>query len=378
MDIYIILQHYWWLVISLLAGILVFLLFVQGGQTLIFSLGKEKEERDAIINSLGHKWELTFTTLVTFGGAFFASFPLFYSTSFGGAFYVWMAILFFFIIQAVAYEFRSKPANVLGKRTYEWFLYLNGFFGTILLGCAVGTLFTGGDFIVDRANIANFAGGNNVISEWQNPFRGLEAVTDYRNVALGLAVFFLARVLAIHYFYNNISSEKLIKNSRIPLFVSSVAFVFCFLIFLISILTSQGIEYDPGVDMFIVVDYKYFINLIEMPIITLLLVGGVVSVLGGIWLGISRNSRNAIWFSGTGTIVTVTMLLLLAGFNNTAYYPSLADLQSSLTISNSSSSEFTLKVMSFVTILLPFVMWYIWYAWKQMDKKGTGKNDVSY
>lgn len=367
MDTYIFLQHYWWFIISLLAGILVFLLFVQGGQTLIYKLGKEKTERDLIINSLGHKWEITFTTLVTFGGAFFASFPLFYSTSFGGAFYVWMAILFFFVIQAVSYEFRSKPSNVLGKKTYEMFLFLNGFFGTILLGCAVGTLFTGAEFIVARDNIANIT-GNNVISQWQNPFRGLEAVLDYRNVALGLAVFFLSRILAIHYFYNNIPNSTIIADSKRPLIISSGLFLVCFLTFFISILFSSGVEIDPARNTLMIVKFKYFENILSMPVISLLLIAGILSVLWGIWLGISKHSINSIWFSGVGTILTVTMLLLLAGYNNTAYYPSLSDTQSSLAIANSSSSEFTLTVMSYVSLIIPFVVAYIWYAWKQMSK----------
>ena len=368
METYALLQHYWWFIISLLGGILVFLLFIQGGQTLIYTITSNDTQKSMVINSLGHKWELTFTTLVTFGGAFFASFPLFYSTSFGGAFYVWMAILFFFVIQAVAYEYRIKPDNLLGQKTYEWFLILNGLFGTILLGTAVGTLFTGAEFTVARDNIGNLT-GNNTISQWQTPWRGLEAVTDYRNIALGLAVFFLARVLAIHYFYNNIRDNEIATLSKRPLLISSILFVALFLTFLISLLFRDGMAVDPANNLIHTEPYKYLHNFIEMPVIAILFLIGVISVLWGIWLGISSASPKAIWFSGTGTVVTVTMLLLTAGFNNTAYYPSLADMQSSLTIYNSSSSEFTLKTMAIVSILIPFVLAYIWYAWKAMNKK---------
>lgn len=371
MNTYLLLQHYWWLIISLLAGLLVFLLFVQGGQTLIYCLGKGEREKEQILGALGQKWELTFTTLVTFGGAFFASFPLFYSTSFGGAFYVWIAILFLFVIQAVAYEFRKKPSNFLGEKSYNMFLFLNGFLGTILLGCAVGTLFTGAEFIVNRDNIANFS-GENVISVWQNNFRGLEAVLDYRNVALGLAVFFLSRVLAIHFFYNSIDSEVIKEKSKKVLLVSSIGFLVMFLTFFVSILFSSGVEYDVATKSYLVIANKYLINMIELPVVSLLLIGGVVSVLIALWLGITKQSDKAIWFSGAGTVITVTMLLLLAGYNNTAYYPSLSQIESSLTITNSSSSEFTLTVMSYVSLAIPFVVGYIWYAWKQMGRNSEG------
>ncbi|MFI3263010.1 MAG: cytochrome d ubiquinol oxidase subunit II [Rikenellaceae bacterium] len=365
MDKYIFLQHYWWFLISLLAGLLVFLLFVQGGQTLIYGFGKNSKDKEQIISAIGLKWEFTFTTLVTFGGAFFASFPLFYSTSFGGAIYVWMAILFCFIIQAVSYEFRKKPSNFLGDKTYELFLFINGFLGTILLGCAVGTLFTGGEFIVDRASFTNITTAN-VISVWQNELRGLEAVLDYRNVALGLAVYFLSRVLAIHYFYNSIDSASIVEKSKKPLFVSSVAFLVFFLTFFVSLLFSKGVEYNPATGSSTWVDYKYLTNLLEMPIIALFLAAGVVSVLIALWLGITKQSPKAIWYSGVGTVVTVTSLILLAGYNNTAYYPSLSEVNSSLAIANSSSSEFTLNVMAFASLGLPFVLAYICYTWKKL------------
>lgn len=372
---YVLLQHYWWFIITLLAGILVFMLFVQGGQTLIYTIAKNESERALVVNSIGHKWDLTFTTLVTFGGAFFASFPLFYSTSFSGAIYVWMAILIFFVLQAVSFEFRTKSGNLLGQKTYEWFLILNGVFGTILLGTAVGTLFTGGSFIVERANLGDL-GGNLSISQWQTPWHGLEAVTDFRNVALGLAVLFLSRVVAIHYFYNNIESKTIKEQSKKPLLISSALFLVCFLTFLISIMLSDGYAVDGGADGRIyIASYKYFYNMIDMPIVMVLLVAGIVSVLAGMFLAIKSQSDKAIWFSGVGVIITVTMLLLLVGYNNTSYYPSLTDMQSSLTITNSSSSEFTLTIMTYVSFIIPLVVAYIWYAWRQMNK--TKMEDAS-
>lgn len=377
---YILLQQYWWFIISLLAGILVFLLFVQGGQSLLFCLGRNEEQKSIILNTMGRKWELTFTTLVTFGGAFFASFPLFYSTSFGGAVYVWIAILLCFIIQAVSYEFRSKPNNLLGARTYEYFLVINGVLGSILLGTAVGTMFTGGDFIVNHGNLVSLS-GSNVISEWQNGWHGLEAVTDYRNVALGLAVFCLARVLGIQYLHNASESSVIKEQSKKIFLVSALLFVLFFLVFLISILFSNGHAEDAA-GVISIVKYKYFYNMIEMPIITAFFLLGVVSVLWSIWLTISKQTPKAIWFGGAGTVITVTTLLLFAGYNGTAYYPSTADLQSSLTITNSSSSYFTLKTMAYASIMIPFVVAYIWYAWTQMNKKKISddsvKNESSY
>ncbi len=365
---YIFLQQYWWLIISLLAGILVFMLFVQGGQSLIYTIAKNEEQRSLVINSIGHKWDLTFTTLVTFGGAFFASFPLFYSTSFSGAIYVWIAILLFFVIQAVSFEFRKKSGNFIGQKSYEWFLVLNGVFGTLLLGTAVATLFTGGNFIVDRANIGN-AVGNLSISAWQTPWHGLEAVTDFRNLLLGISVLFLSRVLAIHYFYNNIDNNDIKDQSSHPLIISSLIFVVAFVGFLVSILLSSGHAIDPNTGKIFIQDYKFFINLIEMPIVLILLLGGIVSVLWGIYLGIFKSSEKAIWFSGAGTIVTVTMLMLTVGYNDTAYYPSLSDIQSSLTIYNSSSSQFTLTTMFYVSFGIPLVAAYIAFAWRSMNKR---------
>lgn len=363
---YLFLQHYWWFIISLLAGLLVFLLFVQGGQTMLGLLGKDEAEKSILINSLGHKWEFTFTTLVTFGGAFFASFPLFYSTSFGGAFYVWMAILFVFVIQAVAYEFRSRPNNFLGAKTYETFLLINGLLGTILIGTAVGTFFTGAPFIVDRGNIGNFV-GHNVISTWTTPWRGLDAVADYRNIALGLAVFFLARVLAIHYFYNNIDTPIIREKGKKPLLISSGLFLVCFLTFLISILCMTGQNVDFATGVVTMEPFKYLHNFLDLPLVAGLLLVGVLMVLWSLWIGL-KGSRNAIWYSGLGTVLTVTMLLLAAGYNNSTYYPSSVDPASSLTIVNSSSSYFTLKTMAIVSLIIPFVIAYIWYAWRAMNR----------
>ena len=372
---YLFLQQYWWFVISLLAGFLVFLLFVQGGQSLLFCLGRTEKQKTVILNAMGHKWEITFTTLVTFGGAFFASFPLFYSTSFGGAFYVWFAILFCFILQAVSYEFRNKPKNLLGAKTYEWFLVINGILGPILLGTAVATFFTGGNFIVGRGNILTL-GGDNIISSWQSAWHGLEAVLDYRNVALGLAVFFLSRVLAIQYLNNAVSSDEIKKNSKKIFNVSAVAFLVCFLTFVISMLFSSGWQENTANGVISVVDYKYLNNILELPTVSILLLIGVVAVLYSILITITKQSKRAIWFGGAGTVLTVTMLLLLAGLNGTSYYPSLVDMQSSLTITNSSSSYFTLKTMAYASLFIPVVIAYIWYAWKQMNKKKISEESV--
>jgi len=288
-----------------------------------------------------------------------------------------MTILFLFIIQAVGYEFRKKPSNLLGERSYDFFLFLNGFFGTILLGCVVGTLFTGGEFTVNKDNFTNIT-GQNVISVWQHPMLGLEAVLDYRNLALGLTVFFLSRVLAIHYFFNSVNTPKIQEKAKKILFISSIGFVVCFLTFFISLLFSSGVAHDPITDIFTREKFKYFTNMIELPIVSIFLAGGIASVLYAIWIGIRKRSENAIWFSGAGTITTITMLLLLAGYNNTAYYPSLSDINSSLTISNSSSSEFTLTVMSYVSLIIPFVIWYIWYAWKQMGRYNDENSGDTY
>ena len=365
MDTLLFLQHYWWFLISLLGALLVFLLFVQGGQGLLYTMGRTEAERDLVVNALGRKWEFTFTTLVTFGGAFFASFPLFYSTSFGGAFYVWMAILLVFVVQAVSYEYRRKPSNVLGQRTYEAFLVLNGVAGPLLLGVAVGTFFTGAEFTVNRMNMAA-VGGDTAISQWATPWHGLEALTDARNLLLGVAVFALSRVLALHFFLNNLDDETLRRRARRLSCGYSLLFLAAFLAFFGWLLCSDGRAIDPASGTVSIEPYKYLHNLLAMPAVAIVLLAGVAAVLWGLWSGGRNGSRRAIWFSGAGTILTVLALLLLAGWNDTCYYPSLTDMQSSLAITNSSSSLFTLKVMSVVSLLIPFVAAYIWYAWRAL------------
>ncbi len=380
MDTLILLQHYWWAVVSLLASLLVFLLFVQGGQGMLYELGRTAAERTMIVNSTGRKWELTFTTLVTFGGAFFAAFPLFYSTSFGGAFYVWMLILLVMVIQAVAYEFRRKPNNIFGERFYNILLVINGIGAPLLIGTAVGTMFTGAEFTVNRANLS-IIGGESTISQWMSPWYGLEALADMRNVCLGLALVFLSRMLAAQYFMNDIDDRTLFGRSRKAMLINAVPFVIFFVAFLLSILVSDG--WAAGADGVITIEpYKYLHNMLAMPVVTALLLAGVVSVLASVVLGYFRSSRKAIWFGGIGTVVTVWMLLLTLGFNGTAYYPSLVDAQSSLTIQNSSSGLFTLKTMTVVSVLVPFVLAYIWYVWREVNKhkisQQTANDDHAY
>lgn len=376
MITYSFLQHYWWFIISLLAGILAFLLFVQGGQSMLFSLSKTEDEKRLLVNALGRKWEFTFTTLVTFGGAFFASFPLFYSISFGGAYWVWMAILFCFTLQAVSYEFQSKPGNVFGALTYRSFLFLNGLLGTFLIGVAIATFFTGSDFLINKGNITNQL--SPVISQWQNPWHGLEALLNLRNLTFGLAVFFLARSLATLFFVNRLNHPVLEARSRKYLWYNAIPFVVFFLTFVIWTLLSEGFAVDPVTGVVSMEKYKYFYNLIEMPIILGSFLLGVVAVLFGVigtW--ISAKFKKGIWFAGIGTIVTVCSLLLTAGYNNTAYYPASPNLQSSLTIFNSSSSEFTLNAMSIVSLIIPFVLGYIFYAWRAMEKNRIDIDDVN-
>ncbi len=365
---YIFLQHYWWFLISLLGGLLVFLLFVQGGQSLLFQLGKTEAQRQLLLESTGKKWELTFTTLVTFGGAFFASFPLFYSTSFGGAYWVWMLILLCFVLQAVSYEYQMRKGNLLGKKTYRIFLLINGIAGPVLLGTAVGTFFNGAEFIVNKEQLSVLS--MPVIFQWATPWHGLEAVLNIWNVCLGIAVFFLARVLAILYFMNNIDDESIRSQSWNRLLPESIAFLLFFLAFLAHWLIADGFAVNPDTQEIFMQPYKYALNLLEMPYVTGILLAGVILVLWGIGKTyLNPSYREGIWFSGTGTVLTVLALLLCAGWNHTAYYPSITDLQSSLTLQNSCSSPFTLKVMSYVSILIPFVLAYIFYAWRAIDLK---------
>jgi cytochrome d ubiquinol oxidase subunit II len=368
------LQGYWWIIVSLLAALLVFLMFVQGGQTLLLQIAKNDKERKLLINSIGRKWDLTFTTLVTFGGAFFASFPLFYSTSFGGAYWVWMIILFSFVIQAVSYEWRTKANNFFGTKTYDTFLLINGVLGTILIGAAVGTFFTGSEFSVNRMNITNVS--DPVISRWELATHGLEAALNFTNLALGLAVFFLARVLAMLYFINNIDHQDIVKRSAKTLKLCSVAFLVFFLTFVGLLLTKDGFAVNPDSGMVFMEPYKYLNNLVEMPLVLVLFLIGVVGVLAGIFLGAFKTSGKGIWFAGTGTVLTVFSLLMLAGFNNTAFYPSTFDLQSSLTIQNASSSPYTLLAMSWVSVLVPFVLGYIWLTWKAMSRTKVSEKDI--
>lgn len=364
---YIFLQQYWWLIVSLLGAILVFLLFVQGGNSLLFCLGKTEEHRKMLVNSTGRKWEFTFTTLVTFGGAFFASFPLFYSTSFGGAYWLWMIILFSFVLQAVSYEFQSKAGNLLGKKTYRTFLVINGVVGPLLLGGAVATFFTGSDFYINKANMTDTI--MPVISHWGNGCHGLDALTNIWNVILGLAVFFLARVLGALYFINNIDDKELTDKCRRAVLNNTVLFLLFFLAFVIRTLVSNGFAVNPDTQEVYMQPFKYFTNFIEMPVVLILFLIGVVLVLFGIGKTVLKKTFDkGIWFTGIGTVLTVLSLLLVAGYNNTAYYPSYTDLQSSLTLANSCSSEFTLKTMAYVSILVPFVLAYIFYAWRSIDR----------
>ena len=372
---YIFLQQYWWFLVSLLGAILVFLLFVQGGNSLLFCLGKTDEQRSLMVNSTGRKWEFTFTTLVTFGGAFFASFPLFYSTSFGGAYWLWMIILFSFVLQAVSYEFQSKAGNLLGKKTYQTFLVINGVLGPVLLGGAVATFFTGSGFYVNKANMANEF--MPVISSWASPWHGLEALLNPWNVVLGLAVFFLARILGILYFLNNIKDEELNRKCRRALRGNTILFLVFFLSFVIRTLVADGFAVNPETKEIFMQPYKYLMNFIEIPVVLGVFLIGVVLVLYGIIRTLfGKTYIKGIWFAGIGTILTVLALLLCAGYNNTAYYPSTADLQSSLTLANSCSSQFTLKVMAYVSILVPFVLAYIFYAWRAIDEKKITEKEL--
>ena len=375
MITYTFLQQYWWFLVALLGGILVFLLFVQGANTLIFQIGKTEEERSLIVNSTGRKWEFTFTTLVTFGGAFFASFPLFYSTSFGGAYWVWMLILLSFVLQAVAYEYQSKPGNFLGKNTYRGFLVFNGIFGPFLLGAAVATFFTGSEFIVSK----DAMGGTMltpVISSWANEWHGLDALFNPWNWVLGIAVTLLARVLGALYLINNVEDEPLRKRFRNNLLYDTCGFLVAFLGFVGYLLFADGFAVAEN-GLVHLQAHKYWINLIEMPVVFIVFLLGVAGVLHGIVKTLLRPTFiRGIWTAGIGTILTVLSLLLLAGYNHTAYYPSTADLQSSLTLSNSCSSEFTLSTMAIVSLIIPFVLAYIFYAWHAIDKRGITREEL--
>lgn len=372
---YIFLQHYWWFLVSLLGALLVFLLFVQGGNSLLFRLGRTEDERTMLVNSTGRKWEFTFTTLVTFGGAFFASFPLFYSTSFGGAYWLWMIILFTFVLQAVSYEFQSKLGNLLGKRTYQYFLVLNGLVGPVLLGVAVATFFNGSEFLVSKGNLTDEL--MPVISQWANGWHGLDALAHPTNLLLGFAVFFLSRLLGTLYFINNIRSESLVQRCRRQLVVDGIPFLLLFLAFVAHVLLKDGFAVQPETGEIAMEPFKYFNNLIAMPYLLVLFLVGVVGVLFGLGKSIfCKTYTRGIWFAGVGTVLTVLALLLTVGYNHTAYYPSTADLQSSLTLSNSCSSLFTLQAMAYVSVLVPFVLAYIVYAWRAIDRKPITEEEI--
>ncbi len=370
---YNLLQHYWWFLVSLLAALLVMLMFVQGGQSLLWTLGHTETQRRMLLNSTGRKWELTFTTLVTFGGAFFAAFPLFYSTSFGGAYWVWMLILLCFVLQAVSYEFQHRRENLLGSNTYRVFLLLNGILAPILVGTAVGTFFHGAEFYVNKAQLTNI--GAPTISSWASAWHGLEAVLNLWNVCLGLAIFFLSRILASLYFINNIDDETMLQRCRKQLLWDVVPFLVFFLSFVVHLMLIDGFAVQA--DGLIVMEaYKYFNNLIAMPAVLVLFLLGVVAVLGGLAITFLRGSRRGIWFTGAGTVLTVLAVFLLAGWNNTAFYPSVVDLQSSLTLKNSSSSLFTLKTMTYVSFVIPFVLTYIFFAWRALDREPITEKEM--
>ncbi len=361
------LQEYWWLLVSLLASLLVFLMFVQGGQSFIFTLASDEGQKTMIVNAMGRKWEFTFTTLVTFGGAFFASFPLFYATSFGGAYWVWMAILFSFVIQAIAYEYRSKPSNVLGKKTFDVFLFINGALGPLLIGIAVATFFTGANFSLNEMN--------NV--KWATPWHGLEAVLSLRNLSLGIAVLFLARLLGLMYIINSIDDSELIAKARKKAVINLLPFLAGFLYFVISLFVSEGFAVNPDSGEIFMEKGKYFHNLLQMPLVMIAFLAGTLLVLFGLYRTVLSDKTDPVWFGGPGTILVVLSLFMLAGYNNTAFYPSLTDLQSSLTIRNASSSHFTLKTMFYISFIIPVVFAYIWYAWSAINRKKIDKEEMN-
>lgn len=371
------LQHYWWFLVSLLGALLVFLMFVQGANSCLRSLGVTEEGKRMIVNSTGRKWEITFTTLVTFGGAFFASFPLFYSTSFGGAYWLWMIILFTFVLQAVSYEFQNKIGNFLGPRTFQFFLVLNGILGPLLLGGAVATFFEGSNFVVAKDNMIDVDSLTPIISRWANASHGLDALLNPWVLIFGLAVVFLARVLGVLYIINNVDDEEIRSRGPVRVVGSAVPFVILFVAYLVHLLLKDGYAYDDN-GLIFVEPMKYLHNLIDMWYFMLLLLIGVAMVLYGIARTVlTKKYYRGIWHTGIGTVIVVLVLLLCAGWNNTAYYPSLIDLESSLTIQNSCSSEFTLRTMAVVSVFIPFVLAYIVYAWYSLDKKKLSREEVA-
>ncbi len=371
------LQHYWCFLVSLLGALLVFLLFVQGANSMVRSLGYTDEGRRLIINSTGRKWEFTFTTLVTFGGAFFASFPLFYSTSFGGAYWLWMIILFTFVVQAVSYEFQNKLGNFLGPKTFQMCLVINGLLGPLLLGGAVATFFEGSNFIIMKENLVDTGAITPIISRWGNASHGLDALLNPWVLVFGLAVMFLARVLGTLYIINNVNDEDIRSRASVRLIGAALPFVLFFVAYLIHLLLKDGYAYDEA-GVISIVPYKYLDNLIDMWYLTILLLIGVVLVLYAIGKTVvSKTYIGGIWPAGVGVVLVVLPLLLMSAWNHTAYYPSTADLQSSLTIVNSCSSEFTLRTMFYVSLIIPFVLAYIVYAWWSIDKKKLDKQEIA-
>jgi len=364
---HVFLQNYWWLIISLTAAMLVLLMFVQGGQSFIFTLAKTEKQKTMIINTMGRKWESTFTTLVVFGGAFFASFPLFYAVSFGGAYWVWMLILFSFVIQAIAFEYRSKPSNVLGKKTFDVFLLINGTLSPLLIGIALATFFTGANFSLNELNMG----------KWDTPWHGLEAVLNVRNISLGVTVLFLTRLLGLLYIINTIDDDKLLEAARKKLATNFFFFIAGFLYFVISLLLSEGFAVDPESGNIFMEKRKYLHNFLDMPLVLFMFLAGTVLILFALYRGVYSSKTDPVWFSAAGTLLVVLSLFMVAGYNNTAFYPSVTDLQSSLTIRNASSSHFTLKVMFYVSFLIPVVLAYTWHAWKAINRFRVSEEEVS-
>ncbi len=364
------LQHLWWLLCSVVGSLFLFLTFVQGGQTLLWQIAKTDIEKDMVINSLGRKWELTFTTLVLFGGALFAAFPKFYATSFGGAYWVWMVILFTFIIQAVSYEYRKKPGNLLGARIYELFLFINGSLGILLIGAAIGTFFTGSNFVLNDYNLV----------KWTSSLRGLEAAFNFFNVSLGIFLVFHARTLGSLYLTNNLDFtgmpdfEKRVRTGALVNLLCGLPFLL-YILGMLAFMKGYAIDQDTGTVF--MESGKYLHNLLAMPAVSAMLAGGLVLVIAGVVLNAFSRSRAGIWLAGPGTVLTGLALLLTAGYNNTPFYPSKADLQSSLTIFNASSSHYTLSAMTYVAMVIPIVLAYIAWVWYLMDRGKLKAEDVT-
>ena len=368
------LQHYWWLLVSLLGSLLVFLMFVQGGQSLLFGIAKSNEEKTLLINALGHKWELTFTTLVTFGGSIFASFPLYYSTSFGGAYWLWMSILFLFVIQAVSFEYRGKAGNLLGSKTYEIFLFLNGFFGSLLLGVAVGTFFTGGSFVMNKMNITDPL--QPVISYWTNGWHGLDAIAKPFNLLMGIVVYLAARTLGLLYIIKQIDLDSLVAKAKVQIKVTGVAFILGFVGLLIALFTMTGHSVSPENGVISAVKYKYFFNMVELIWPAVMLLCGILLVLYGIGSSLLSKGKHSFYLTGGGIVLAVWSILICAAFNNTVFFVSTVNLQQSLTLFNSSSSKFTLKVMAYASLFLPFVIGYVIFVWRSLSKTKISNTDI--